>query len=386
MKKIAFFTTTRAEFGIISALIKEIERDNLLKYLLFVGGMHLADEYGNTVQEIQSYKFKISGYFDYLLNQDQPESLAKSLGIATLEIAKIFKDFEFDFACVLGDRFELLAVASNAILFNKPIIHLHGGERTEGAIDEQIRHMITKAAHLHFVSCEEYKKNVHNMAEPSDRIFNTGALSVDNIINQKNISKIKLFKMLKLKANLPTVLMTYHPVTLELNISPLEQIQNVFKAINKFGFQVVITSPNIDTNRHLIVEQIEKEVKNNSDFHYIESLGMQNYISMIPHCCFVIGNSSSGIIEVPYFKIPTINIGDRQSGRIQHESIINTDYSTKSIIDAINKAESKGFRQRLKNMNFKFGNGTAAKQMVEVIKSLKTDQSFLIKRSGLREN
>lgn len=385
MKKVAFFTTARAEFGILSALIREIEKDAALQYLLFVGGMHLAEEYGCTVKEIEEQKFEISGVFDFLLNEDNPFSLAKSVGIATQKAAKIFKEFDFDFVCVLGDRFELLSIVANAILFKKPIIHIHGGEITKGAIDEQIRHMITKAAHLHFVSCNEYAENIRRMAEQDRRIFNTGALVVDNIKRIRKIPKTNLFKELKLNANLPTVLMTYHPVTLELSVSPLEQIDNVFKALKAFNFQVVITAPNIEMGRKDIVNRIKTEVHNKAHYHYFDSLGMERYLNLIPHCIFLIGNSSSGILEVPFFKIPTINIGERQLGRVRHKSIIDTDYSTESIIKSINKALSEGFTNSLKNMAFKFGNGNTARKMVKIIKSVKIDQAFLRKNSDLLE-
>ncbi len=379
MKKIAFFTTSRAEFGILSSLIREVDREESLDYLLFVGGMHLAPEFGLTINEIKNEGFRISAVFDFLLNGDDAFALAKSTGVAVYEIARIFKEYDFDALCVLGDRFELLAVVTNAILFRKPIIHLHGGETTKGVIDEQVRHMISKAAHLHFVSCEEYAKNVCGLGENPKHVFNTGALAIDTIRNIKRLSKDELFSELNLSPAKPIVLATYHPVTLEMDISPLQQIRNLFTALKPFDFQVVFTAPNMDSGRQAIVDEIRQQVKENDHYLYIESLGMRRYFSLLSHCQLVIGNSSSGLIEVPYFKIPTINIGDRQLGRIHHKSVVDTDYSVESIKQGIEFALSPDFVQSLQNMSFKFGEGFSAQKMVKTLKSVKIDQDFLRK-------
>lgn len=380
MRIAAIFTTTRADFGILSALIKEIDKQDDINYSLFVGGTHLAYEHGKTIAEIKNFGFEITATFDYLLNSDSDFGLAKSTGIAVYELANIFDRFDFDFVCFLGDRFELISVVTNAILFKKPIIHLHGGEKSEGVIDEQLRHMYTKAAHIHFVATEEYAKNVRRMGEAEKRIFNVGALGIDNIVNNPKLTKAELFRLLDLDEDKPVVLMTYHPVTLEFSISPFEQIRNIFSALESFDFQLVITAPNIETDRDKIISYIEQEISQNPDYHYIESLGVVKYHSLIPHCQFVIGNSSSGIVEVPFFRIPTINIGDRQQGRIRHRSVIDTSYGIESIIKGIEKAISAEFRESLKNMECKFGDGTAAKKMVEIIKNINIDQELMRKR------
>jgi GDP/UDP-N,N'-diacetylbacillosamine 2-epimerase (hydrolysing) len=380
-KIIAIFTTTRAEFGLLSALIGEINNSDKLESILFVGGAHLAVETGKTICEINEAGFKITATFDYLLNSDSELSVSKSLGIAVLELSRIFNEFQFDMVCVLGDRYELMAIVSNAIIFRKPIIHIHGGEKTEGAIDEQIRHMITKAAHIHFASCEEYAQNIIKMGEAQWRVFNTGALTIDNILTIKRKTRSDLFTDLKLDEKKDTVLLTYHPVTLEMNISSLKQITNIFEALNNYGFQVVVTAPNFDNDREQIIEFIMNQVKQNKNYHYFDNLGFMNYLNLIPECKFVIGNSSSGIIEVPYFKIPTINIGDRQKGRIMHESIINTtDYSIDSICSAINKATDHSFNAGLQTMLYKFGNGTAADKMVDILTKLTIDSKLLQKQ------
>ncbi len=385
MKKVALFTTTRAEFGILSPLISAMEESKELKPLLFVGGTHLSKEHGNTIKEIKDHGYKIAGDFDYLLDKYDSFSLSQGLSIAIKKLANIFRKHDFNFVCFVGDRYELLSIVSNAIIFKKPIIHIHGGEKSEGAIDEQIRHMITKAAHLHFVSCEEYGINIQKMGEPKWRIHNTGALGIDNIAKMEKMPKDDLFSELSLDTHRPTVMMTYHPVTLEYSISPSQQARNMFEAFEPFDLQIVITGPNIEVGRDQIVALIKEEINKNKSLHYFESLGVRLYSSLIPYCEFVIGNSSSGIIDVPYFKVPTVNIGDRQNGRIRHASVIDTDYSIESITQGIERALSKEFKAGLKNMKFKFGAGRAAERMINIIKDIKVDQNFMRKKLEFME-
>lgn len=380
MKKVAIFSTTRAEFGILLPLISAMEKSRELAPLLFVGGTHLSKEHGNTIKEIKERGYKIAGTFDYLLDKYDSFTLAKGLSVATKELANIFQKHDFDFVCVVGDRYELLSIVSNAILFNKPIIHIHGGEKSEGAIDEQIRHMITKASHLHFVVCEDYAENIRRMGEPYWRVYNTGALGIDYIVKTERLPKKELFVELGFDENRPLAIMTYHPVTLEFNTSAEDQIQNVFSALEDFEIQVVVTSPNIEVDRDKIVHFIQKKVDQNPGYVFVDSLGAIKYHSLISYSEFVIGNSSSGILEVPYFKVPTVNIGDRQNGRIRHESVIDTNYSVESINKGIQKALSKYFKDSLKEMPFKFGDGHAAEKMVEIIKKIKVDQNFVRKR------
>ena len=378
--KIAIFTTSRAEFGIFVPLLKELYNCNVFETLLFVGGAHLASELGKTINEIRNQNFQITATFDYLLNEDSAYSSLKSLSVETSELALIFKEYNFDFVCVLGDRIELLPIVQASLIFNKPIIHLYGGEISQGAIDEQVRHIATKASHLHFTACEEYANNIRNMGEQNWRVFNVGGLGIDNFYNLKKISKKDLFEKLNLDENKKTVLLTYHPVTNELKITLDLQINNIFSALSNFNFQVVITSPNFEVDRNVIIDIINSTLITNNNYKYFESLGMLNYHSLLPHCEFVIGNSSSGIIEVPYYKIPTINIGDRQKGRLRHESVIDTDYSVTSIKSGIEKAMSSEFRNKIQNQELKFGDGNAAKKIVEILKNIKIDENLMRKK------
>lgn len=376
---IAFFTTTRAEFGLLLPLIKSVEENQVLNYELFVGGTHLAEAYGSTIHEIRASGVKISSTFDYIPPQTDPAALLNSLATETRELVKIFMEWSFDAICVLGDRYELLPVVQAAILLKKKIIHLHGGEKSEGAIDEQIRHMITKSAHLHFTACEAYAENIRKMGEQSWRVHATGALAIDNVTKMVPVPEEALFDELNLKPGHSTVLLTYHPVSLEEGLAQAMQIENIFKALDRFDFQIIITAPGADPNRDDIVNEILTQVKRNDNFHYFESLGIRSYLSLIPYCRFVIGNSSSGIIEVPYFKIPTVNIGRRQQGRLQHPSVIDAGYSEESIHQAILKATNEDFRKSIADMEYMFGDGRAAERMTSKMESLLFKEDILMK-------
>jgi GDP/UDP-N,N'-diacetylbacillosamine 2-epimerase (hydrolysing) len=370
MITLGIFTTSRADFGIYKPLLNQIDAQEKTCYKLFVGGIHIKKEEG----------YKISRNFDFTPENDSDYCLTKSTAKATDQLAKIFQGESFDFVCVLGDRFELLSIIQTAIIFRKPIIHIHGGEISEGAIDDQIRHMITKASHIHFAACEEYSNNIRKMGEQGWRIFNTGALAVENIKNQPFPEKKELFEKHGLDESKKTAILTYHPVTLEKHISTEEQIHNVFKALKNFDLQVVVTAPNIDSERNSIISIIEEQVKKNKDYKFFQSLGSKNYLGLVKHCDFVIGNSSSGILEVPYFKIPTINIGSRQDGRLRHESIIDTKYDTKLIKQAVEKALDPAFKATIKNMSYRFGDGQASQKMVDAIRKVANRKYLMIKK------
>ncbi len=377
---IAVFSTTRAEYGLLYPLLKVLSQTKELKYLLFVGGTHLASEHGKTISEIYSDpNISITDTFDFILNEDSPYSLAQSIALETFQLTNLFKLYQFDMVLVLGDRIELLPIIENAIIFKKPIIHLYGGEKTQGAIDDQIRNMISKAAHVHFVSCEEYKKNLELLGENSNRIYVVGSLATDNMMNLERIKKEILFQELNLNPEKPTILLSYHPVTLEFEIEPAQQIKNIFTAIEKFDFQILITSPNIDPGHKPIIDEIKKQVSLHSNYRFVESLGMVRFHSLLPHCTMVIGNSSSGIVEVPYYKIPTVNIGNRQKGRLRHPSVIDVGYDSKDIIKGIHQALNVNFLESIKDMPYKFGDGLAAQKIINVLKNIKIDDEFIRK-------
>jgi len=376
----AIFTTTRAEYGLFLPLLKAIETDNDLHYLLFAGGTHYAPEHGKTVREIQQTGVTVTDTFDFLLNTDSREGLIQSLGVETFQLAGIFKHYHFDTVIVLGDRIELLPVVTAAVVCNKVIVHLYGGEQTKGAIDDQVRNMITKAAHIHFTSCEAYAQNIVKMGENPQRVYNVGSLATDNMVNIQRLDKESLFRMLNLRTDRPVALMTYHPVTLDVEgLPPAQQVINVLDALESFPLQLVITAPNMDPGHDAIRNVIAERINHRPDYRFIDSLGVQLYHSLLPHCELVIGNSSSGIVEVPFYKIPTVNIGDRQKGRLRHPSIIDVGYEKQQIIEGIKKAMDSNFKKDISRMSYLFGTGNAAQQIVSVLKNLHIDESFLRK-------
>jgi UDP-hydrolysing UDP-N-acetyl-D-glucosamine 2-epimerase len=380
LKTIAVFTTSRAEFGLYLPLLKEIKSRSNLDYDLYAGGTHLLDEYGNTLEEIKQSGVEITGTFDFLVDEDSPSGKLLSSVRELEQLDSILKKNNFDFVCVLGDRFELIPVVYSCLLYNKPLIHIHGGEVTEGATDEQFRHMITRASHLHFAACGKYANNIRKMGEENWRVFNTGALGVDAIKNQEIISQPELFDLLSLDPDLPTTVLTYHPVTLEQSLSPTQQMANLFEALAEFDLQVVITAPNVDVGREEIMDKIKKEVKNQKNYYFVESLGFEKYHSLVAGSEFVIGNSSSGLLEVPYFHTPTVNVGDRQKGRIRHKSVIDTGYKTAEIKRGIENALKPDFQEKIKNMELKFGDGHAAEKMVDIIGEIEINPKLLQKK------
>ena len=380
MIKVAIFTTTRGDMAILEPLLIKMRNDKKIKPLLFVGGTHLSKQYGYTINEIKSRKIKIDGTFNYKSNKYSRESLVESLSEAHISIKKIFKKNKFDFVCILGDRFEKLAIVNNAIIYNKPIIHLYGGEKSEGVIDEQIRHMISKASHLHFVMNREYKKNIINMGEQKFRVFNTGTLAIDSI---KNIKK-KSWKEILCKFNLNYrerfAILTYHPVTLKKRVSTEKQLKSIFMALEKHDLQIIVTFPGHEHESNTIKKFIEKKAKKNKKYKVVKSLGFENLFTLLPQCSFVIGNSSSGITETPYFKIPTINIGERQKGRFFHKSVINCGYDQEEISRAIKKSLDVRFLKKIKKMKYEFGNGNASSKIIKILKSIKLNEGFIRKK------
>ncbi len=381
VKRIAFFTSCRGDIGILTPLIKKIYKTKGFEALLFVGGTHLSRKYGYTLNEIKQEGLRITGKYKYLTNFDDPYNLSRSTNKSGAQVATFFKMFNFHFVCILGDRFERLPIILNSLIFKKPIIHLHGGEITQGLIDEQVRHLTSKASHLHFVICKDYENNLIKIGEQKSRIFNSGALAIDNILNKKQKDSRSLIINLGLDPKKPFVILTYHPVSLEFKVSAMQQIKNIFLALKKFDLQIIITAPGIEVGSNELISFIKSKIK--KDFYkkaiFVESLGFSALYSLIPKSQFVIGNSSFGIIEVPFFKVPTINIGDRQKGRFLHESVIGTRYDDKSISRAIKLALSKSFRIRIKKMKYHFGNGKAADKILKVIKKTNINQKLLRK-------
>lgn len=346
MRKICVITGSRAEYGLLSGLMKAIKEDENLELQVVATNMHLSPEFGLTYKEIERDGFFINKKVEMLLSSDTANATTKSVGLATIGFADAYEDLEPDMIVVLGDRYEILAAVTAALFYKIPVAHLHGGEITEGAYDDCIRHAITKMSHLHFTSTEAYRQRVIQLGENPKRVFNVGAPGIENI------KKIPLMDKKELESTLDgftfndkTLLITYHPVTLE-NSTAEGQIHNLLSALDEYAdIKIIFTLPNSDTNGRIIIRLINEYVsKHLGKAIAYPSLGLKRYLSALQFVKAVVGNSSSGIIEVPSFGIPTLNIGDRQKGRIAADSVINCGTSKKEIqkgLDKVLNSESK---------------------------------------------
>lgn len=373
MKKICVVTGTRAEYGLLRWLMEEIKKSNLLTLNLIVCGMHLSPEFGLTIKQIEDDDFKVNKKVEMILSSDTPASIAKSMGIGLISFADALEDLKPDLLLVLGDRYEILSVTSAALVARIPVAHLHGGEATEGSIDEAIRHSITKMSHIHFVASHVYQKRVIQLGEQPDTVFNVGGLGIDNILKLNLLDKKELEETLDLKLRKRNFLITFHPVTLESNTSE-EQMNQLLYSLSSFketGF--IFTMPNSDTHGRILFSMIKKFAQENRNAKYFTSLGQLRYLSCIQHVDLVIGNSSSGIIEVPSFKKPTINIGDRQKGRIKADSIIDCHPEKESIMNSIKKALSYDFQESIKKTINPYGQGGASTKIVKILEDYNFD-------------
>lgn len=357
MRKICVVTGSRAEYGILRNLIAAIKNDPELTLQIIATNQHLSKLQGETYKEIERDGFTID-YKVYMADDeaaDNANATSKSISRGVAGFADVFDVLKPDLLLILGDRYEMLAVASTALIYKIPIAHLHGGEITEGAFDDAIRHAITKMSHLHFASTEAYRKRVIQLGEQPERVFNVGALGVENILKTDFMTKDEIEQSLNFKLTDKCFLCTYHPVTLSKMPSEA-QILNLLEALDEYKeYHVIFTYSNSDTNSQIIIKRIQEYVDKNAErCMFIPSLGQRRYFSVLKYLKAVIGNSSSGIIEIPSFGIPTLNIGDRQKGRIAADSVINSGYSTQEIKDGLAKVLAYGHRV-INNPYFKEG-------------------------------
>ena len=364
-KKICVVTGSRAEYGLLYPLMKKIQQVKEFGLQIIATGMHLSPEFGLTYKEIEEDGFEISEKVEILLSADTPTSVNKSIGLGLIGFTDSLKRLSPDFVVLLGDRFESFSAAIAAFIMRIPIIHLYGGELTQGLIDEGIRHSITKLSYLHFVSTEVYRKRVIQLGESPERVFNVGALGLDNIKNLKLLEKDELERVLNYRLDKKTILLTFHPVTLENNTSE-KNFREILKALDQLkNYNIIFTKPNADTEGRIIAKLIDNYVLENPK-RAIEftSLGKLKYLSLMKYVDMIMGNSSSGIIEAPSFKKPTINIGDRQKGRVKAESVIDCEVNKESIIRAVKKAE----QMDLSNIENPYGDGNASVRIIEILK------------------
>lgn len=342
--KICIITGTRAEYGLLKPLIQKVHESETSELQLAVTGMHLSPEFGLTYQEIEKDGYPVTAKIEMLLSSDTPAGITKSMGVAMIGFADFFETHKPDIAVILGDRYEMLAAAAAAMAAAVPIAHIHGGELTEGIIDEAIRHSITKMSHLHFTSTEEYRRRVIQLGEQPQMVYNVGAPGIENIKKIKLLDKQSLEKELGFSFSDVTVLVTYHPVSLE-NMSTEVQFQNILDVLDEHKeITVIFTKANSDINGRIINQMIDEFVSRNRDrcAGYV-SLGQLKYLSTLQFCRAVLGNSSSGIIEVPSFGIPTVNIGDRQRRRLHAKSVIDCGNEKEQVEAALEKALSDEF-------------------------------------------
>lgn len=374
MRKICVITGSRAEYGLLSGLMRAIKQDNELQLQIIATNMHLSPEFGLTYKEIEKDGFIIDKKVEMLLSSDTPNATSKSVGLATIGFADAFEDLKPDMIVVLGDRYEILSAVSTALFYKIPVAHLHGGEITEGAYDDCIRHAITKMSHLHFTSTEEYRKRVIQMGENPANVHYVGAIGVENIKNIEPLSKVELEESLNFKFGDKSLLVTYHPVTLENNTAS-EQCKNLLEALNEFpDYNIIFTLPNSDTDGRIIIKMIQDYVRINSDrCMCIPSLGLKRYLSTLKYVDAVIGNSSSGIIEVPSFGIPTLDIGDRQKGRIAAESVIHCGTSKTEIIKGMEFILSSNFRDFVKDVVNPYSRPQTTQSILREIKKINLD-------------
>lgn len=369
MKKISIITGTRAEYGLLYWLIKWIDEDPKLELQLIVTGMHLSPEFGLTWKQITQAGFKIRKKIEILLSSDTPIGITKSNALALISFSEAFEELKPEIVLLLGDRTEIFSAAQAALIAGIPIAHIHGGEITEGAYDDAIRHSITKMSHIHFASNEIYRKRIIQLGEYPNRVYNVGAIGLDNTKKLPLFTREDFEKSIDRKLLKKNFLITFHPVTLE-NQSAAKQFQNLLDVLDKQNDALLIfTHPNSDKDGRIIIEMIEKYVNNNKHkaVSFI-SLGQLRYLSAIQYMDAVIGNSSSGIIEVPAFNIPTVNIGDRQQGRITGQTIINCEPTINEISKAIDKAL---LFDKTKQYEHPYGEGNASEKILSILKQIK---------------
>ena len=367
-RKVCVVTGTRAEYGLLYWLMKEIQASEKLELQLIVTGMHLSPEFGLTYQQIEQDGFEIHRKIEMLLSSDTEVGITKSMGVGLMGFAEAFSDLTPDLLVVLGDRFEIFIAVSAAMIAKIPVAHLHGGEATEGLIDEPIRHSITKMSHLHFTSTKEYRDRVVQLGESPNRVFNVGAAGIDNIIRLPLLDRQAFEESIGFKLGQKNILITFHPVTLE-KMTTERQFQSLLDVLDEYPeLHVIFTKANADTNGRIINEMIDHYVTTKPETTVcFTSMGQLRYLSALQYVDGVVGNSSSGLLEVPSFKIGTVNIGDRQRGRIKAESVIDCQPETLSIRSAIQMLYSEKFQNDLPHVKNPYGKGGVAQKIVAVL-------------------
>ncbi len=372
-RRICVITGTRAEYGLLRWVMQGIKDDPELTLQVIATGMHLSPEFGLTYREIEQDGFQIDRKVEMLTSSDTPVGIAKSMGLGMIGFADAICELKPDLIVVLGDRFEIFSAVAAALVARIPVAHLHGGETTEGAFDEAIRHSITKMSHLHFVAAEEYRQRVIQLGEQPERVFLVGGLGIDNIKRLKLLDRAELEYSLGFELGQRSLMITFHPVTLEM-ATARDQMAELLAALDELqDTQLIFTMPNADTDSRALIKMVDQFVALHANSRAYTSLGQLRYLSCITHIDGVVGNSSSGLIEVPSFKKGTINIGDRQRGRLQAESVINCAPTRPSIAAALERLYNADFQASLSQVRNPYGEGGASEKVVKSIKNYAID-------------
>ena len=367
--KICIVTTNRSDFGLLKNLIIELKNNNF-KVKVIAGGTHFSRKFGNTYVEIESCGIKIDRKIYSKIKSDNAKDISRIFSAHIISSAKIFEQLRPELIIVLGDRYEILAVTIAAHLSRIPVAHIHGGELTLGSIDDAFRHSITKMSHIHFVANKIYKNRIIQLGENPKNIFIVGGLGVDSIKKVKLLSQIDLEKRLKIKFNKKNLIVSFHPETLNSNQAK-KQIDQLLSALNNLkDTTIIFSSPGFDLESQIIVKKIKKFIKNKNNTYYFSSLGQLNYFSILNIVDAIVGNSSSGILEMPTFKNATINIGDRQLGRLKSSSIINCKIKKKEITNSLRKIYSKKFRNKIKYTKNIYGSFGSSIKIVKILKKI----------------
>lgn len=372
-RKICVITGTRAEYGLLRRLMQSIKDDPQTTLQVIATGMHLSPEFGNTFEAIERDGFTIDRKVEMLLSSDTPVGIAKSMGLGLIGFADVLDYLKPDLIVVLGDRFEIFAAVSAALVARIPVAHLHGGESTEGLIDDAFRHSITKMSHLHFVAAESYRDRVIQMGEQPERVYLTGGLGIDSIKHLNLLSKEELEDSLDFKFGEKNLLITFHPVTLEKTTAGTQFQELLATLANLYETKLIFTFPNADTDGRILIKMIEEFVSENSNARAYASLGQLHYLSCVAQVDGVVGNSSSGLTEVPSFKKGTINIGQRQGGRLQATSVINCEPIRGEIRKALVRLYSPDFQKTLDETENPYGDGGASDRIFSIIKNISLD-------------
>lgn len=372
-------TGSRAEYGLLKNVLWKIQYSERLELYIVVTGSHLSERYGYTMKEIKKDGFEIWKEIPVIGDSDEKMRIPVEMGRLMICMSQALGEERPDILLLLGDRYEMFAAAAVAVGLHIPIAHISGGEQTEGAMDEQIRHAITKMAHIHFPGASSYADNIKKMGEEAWRIFEVGDPGIENIKSMEVISKEDIEAELNINIDKRTLLVTYHPVTLEL--AELEsQMDNLTQALSNYKGTIIITYPNSDDGSELIIRKWKEFAKERKSVCLVHNLGSQRYLNVMRYCGVVVGNSSSAIIEAPFLKIPTVNIGNRQKGRLMADSILCCGYRQQEIENAIDRALSEEFTEIVQHSKSLYGEGDTSKRIVDVLEQIELNDRLLKKK------